>query len=236
MEYLALWLICGAFGGAIANARTGAGGKGFVLGLLLGPLGLILAFFVGARSCPHCHGKVHNNARVCRHCGRDIPRPKQTISRKSMVKGGAANISSGAFWHRAILVLFGVVVICGFVLMLFTQLWSIGQAFFSKPSKPNIQQASAPTRQLPFDLNGSGSQNTPAFSLAQGVYTLVASFSNNSPVSIELWGIDENQTYGTLIDTFPKDESITKTFTIEREGAFKFYVRKTEGAWSIRIE
>ena len=49
-------------------------GAGFLLGLLLGPLGwlLILLFESGARKCPKCFGAVHSQASRCRHCGGEL--------------------------------------------------------------------------------------------------------------------------------------------------------------------
>lgn len=63
----------GLVGYAIGRER-GRGGDGFVLGVLLGPLGclLILCLERRGRKCPECLGVVPDAARKCKHCGSEI--------------------------------------------------------------------------------------------------------------------------------------------------------------------
>jgi predicted RNA-binding Zn-ribbon protein involved in translation (DUF1610 family) len=58
------------------GSRKNEAGKSFVVGLLLGPLGVLLAMVSqGDRwPCPHCSEPVLSTAKVCPHCGRDIVR------------------------------------------------------------------------------------------------------------------------------------------------------------------
>ena len=46
--WLVTWVVFGVVGGAITNSRMANFGTGFWLGLLLGPIGLIICFFVGS--------------------------------------------------------------------------------------------------------------------------------------------------------------------------------------------
>jgi hypothetical protein len=41
---IGFWIICGIVGGVVANSRGASGAIGFLLGLFLGPLGLIICF------------------------------------------------------------------------------------------------------------------------------------------------------------------------------------------------
>lgn len=86
MEFVVLWIICGGVAAFVASARGGNGGLGFVAGVLLGPLGIVLAFFMGseagrvasqvssgqAKRCPMCAEAVLVDAVICKHCGHDF--------------------------------------------------------------------------------------------------------------------------------------------------------------------
>ncbi len=75
---VAIWLwvaIGGLIGAAIGTKKNRALG-GFVLGLILGPIGwLLVAVGPDLRekgpSCPHCGGEMALGKAVCRHCGRE---------------------------------------------------------------------------------------------------------------------------------------------------------------------
>jgi len=90
MECIALgvvWIICAAAGSAICEGKGRSAFEGFLLGLLFGPIGLIIcavlpkdvrtleqrALRSGAmRKCPHCAELVRPEAKVCRYCGREL--------------------------------------------------------------------------------------------------------------------------------------------------------------------
>jgi len=85
MEYVLIWLVFGVVSSIIASNKGNSGCGGFLLGVLLGPIGLLIALFSSAndnganqsknytRQCPYCAELVHRQAIVCKHCGRDIP-------------------------------------------------------------------------------------------------------------------------------------------------------------------
>jgi hypothetical protein len=87
-------VICAVIGAVVGQPR-GHGGDGFALGLLLGPVGVIIVAVMtptpqaaaiqqqrvnqamqsvgaGTRACPWCAEQIQPAALVCRHCNRDV--------------------------------------------------------------------------------------------------------------------------------------------------------------------
>lgn len=62
------WLSC-SFLGYLAGQAKCAAAEGAILGLVFGPLGIIVACFIDGRpKCPHCSGRYDAGAKVCPHC------------------------------------------------------------------------------------------------------------------------------------------------------------------------
>lgn len=67
--------ICGLIGAAVSHGS----GAGFALGLIGGPLGILVAAIAcdGRPKCRHCGGGVNTSVvdhpAACQHCGRDTP-------------------------------------------------------------------------------------------------------------------------------------------------------------------
>lgn len=87
--FLLIWGICGAVAAMIASDKGGNGMAGFLVGFLLGPLGIVAAFFMGdekakeqrqieagdSKKCPQCSELVKFDALVCKHCGNEFSGP-----------------------------------------------------------------------------------------------------------------------------------------------------------------
>jgi RNA polymerase subunit RPABC4/transcription elongation factor Spt4 len=68
--YIILWLLCGIVG-AMIGSRKGAGCAGFLLGIFLGPIGIIISIVMkgNRKSCPYCKELVQAEALKCPKCG-----------------------------------------------------------------------------------------------------------------------------------------------------------------------
>jgi hypothetical protein len=84
---IGVWLICGILGAVICEQKGRSAYLGLFLGWLLGPIGVIICAVLSKedrvleeralrsgkmRKCPHCAELVKREAKVCRHCGREL--------------------------------------------------------------------------------------------------------------------------------------------------------------------
>lgn len=85
LEVIIIWLLFG-FVAAVIAARKNAGCFGFVLGVLLGPFGILIAIFMkgNRKACPLCKELVHVEAKICPHCQREILSEKTDIKDKNI--------------------------------------------------------------------------------------------------------------------------------------------------------
>jgi len=82
------WALCGIAAAITLSNKGRSGCGGFLLGFLLGPIGLALALVMkadqavldgqqirsgAARTCPSCAEVVKIEAVKCKHCGADLP-------------------------------------------------------------------------------------------------------------------------------------------------------------------
>jgi len=69
MEIALLWIICAVIAAAIGS-RKGEAGSGFLIGLVLGPFGILFALLSSGDRvpCPHCKERIHKKAEICPHC------------------------------------------------------------------------------------------------------------------------------------------------------------------------
>lgn len=68
-----IWVICGIASVFMAEHRGESGCLWFLVGCLLGPMGLAVTLFLGGKRCPHCRRTVAVKASKCPYCQSDLP-------------------------------------------------------------------------------------------------------------------------------------------------------------------
>jgi hypothetical protein len=78
---IVFWIVCGIVA-AIIGSRKGAGCSAFIVGLALGPLGIIVAIIMKGdrRQCPSCQEYIDKNASRCPKCQVDLEKKDAPIS------------------------------------------------------------------------------------------------------------------------------------------------------------
>lgn len=85
------WILCGIATAVVANNKRRSGCAWFILGMLLGPIGLFMIAFlspvlpdapkhnwkggvidIGLKKCPFCAESIKKEALKCKHCGSDL--------------------------------------------------------------------------------------------------------------------------------------------------------------------
>jgi hypothetical protein len=86
LVYSTMWIVIFGLVGALVGRPRGLAVQGFVAGVFLGPIGILLTALsrprhdnldrarrrAGMRRCPHCAEWVQGAAAVCRFCGRNL--------------------------------------------------------------------------------------------------------------------------------------------------------------------
>jgi hypothetical protein len=67
------WILCGVVA-AMIGAKKGEPVSAFLVGVLLGPFGILAALLSkgNRKTCPFCRESIHKDATVCPRCQRDL--------------------------------------------------------------------------------------------------------------------------------------------------------------------
>jgi hypothetical protein len=101
---LVLWVLCGVAAAAIGQTK-GEGCLAFVVGVVLGPFGILFAVLSrgNRKRCPFCQELIHESASVCPHCQREwLPRPPPGLAEsigEAQSASAEASAESPATWR-----------------------------------------------------------------------------------------------------------------------------------------
>ena len=72
------WFICGVIAAVIGSDKE-CGCLGFILGILLGPFGIIIILLIkgNRKLSPYCMSRINAEATVCSKCQRDMPQEEK---------------------------------------------------------------------------------------------------------------------------------------------------------------
>ena len=76
MEYVIVWIVCSIACAVIAHAKQRSVVGWFLLGMLLGIIGIIIVAVLPSNEprkiCPFCRGSIPLEATICKYCSRNI--------------------------------------------------------------------------------------------------------------------------------------------------------------------
>jgi hypothetical protein len=69
---MVIWAVFGIAGALIASNRGSSKGTWFLVSIVLGPIGVLMAL-TGGKRCPQCQSRIHLEAMICPKCQAEQP-------------------------------------------------------------------------------------------------------------------------------------------------------------------
>jgi hypothetical protein len=111
------WLIINAIVGAMIGQRNNDVAGSIIISILLGPIGWLIALLSKGklRKCPFCAESIKPEAKVCRHCGRELPaQAQEAIYPKAKIKPVQSDLKPAEpFPLSAVIILISLVLLSG---------------------------------------------------------------------------------------------------------------------------
>jgi len=81
--FVVIWVLCALWGGNIYKGKGRSYWAGFLIGLLLGLIGVALCALSTkvdeeTARCPYCQEKIIPGAKICKHCRSSLIQPPPT--------------------------------------------------------------------------------------------------------------------------------------------------------------
>ena len=74
--FIIFWIICCVIAGVISQNNDQSFLKGFLIGVLFGPIGIMFVQFSKPKdtaACPFCGAEIHRQTPICRNCKQPLP-------------------------------------------------------------------------------------------------------------------------------------------------------------------
>jgi hypothetical protein len=148
LDWLLIWFICGIIS-AVIGSRKGEGCAAFIIGVLLGPFGILFAIFSkgNRKVCSFCKELIHREATVCPHCQREVEPAKLQIVAEKSPSPPIAVTRSGALSNVERLVIVAILVVIAFIILYSSTKTSERSSIASIDKSSSSATTSAPVAQ-----------------------------------------------------------------------------------------
>lgn len=118
MDWVVIWFICGIIS-AMIGSRKGEGCGAFIIGVLLGPFGILITIFSkgNRKECPFCKELIHREATVCPNCQREVAADKLHNTSEPGSAPPVSSVRKGLLSNTERLIVVAIFVVIAFVVL-----------------------------------------------------------------------------------------------------------------------
>lgn len=104
--FIFIWLLFGVIGAIIGNPK-GRGGDGFLLGILFGPIGILIILVIkgNRKTCPFCKELINKEAVRCSRCQKELVSTMDNPNQIPTIPPKKNILKQPAFWVLLILLI-----------------------------------------------------------------------------------------------------------------------------------